>query len=282
MRWIPKLFLLLFTLILLMGNTGSVAADSLSHTTSPSISTPIVVPKGSTTDDVIAVNRDATILGTVTETLLVVNGTAHLLPTANVGLVVNIGGHVIREPGAQVKESFAFTFSKPLFESLAVGAALALGLEAVRLAFSIVMILLPVIVALLMGERLKKPISFLEQSIRRVGVIGLLTFFGSLAVSLILAVTVIGIPVSVLIVVAYVGVGLVGMSALSAWVGNSLFSAVITNQRLWVKTLVGAVLITACANIPAIGPILFILLWMTGTGSVAAWLWQNRFRKRGN
>ncbi len=55
---------------------------------------PASVPEGHSVETVFSIGTDAWIAGSVTDAVLVINGNVYLEPTAQVDLVIDLGGHV--------------------------------------------------------------------------------------------------------------------------------------------------------------------------------------------
>jgi hypothetical protein len=216
----------------------------------------------------------------VTDTLVVVNGNVHLTSTARTGIVIDLGGQITQDPGARADAVYSLSFQQPFLNSLLVGSVLALTVWAMRLAMSVALISFPVALAFIFRSRLERPVSYLETSLRRSALTGVLTSVVFFAFSGVVAITIIGLPIAVILLLLYVMIGLLGFSSVSVWLGSMVNLRGVHNPPVWLRALVGAVFIVAFGNIPVVGPILLVALWLVGMGSVTAWVWQRRKSRR--
>lgn len=253
--------------------TGVVYANEVSRVISHSAT---FLAQGETASDLVVIGNDVHIAGTVTDNLIVINGTAYLAPTAHVESVIDIGGQVRREPGAQVSSVFTLTFNHALWNSTVLGGALIAFLAGLQLTFSAAVVLVPVVLSALLRPWIQTPILYLEKSVRRMGAIGLFATIGTIAVAAALSATMVGIPVAALIAILYLSLGVVGLTNVSVFIGKSLLDAFMKQKQPWIQSLTGATLIMAFSNIPVIGAVIFTCVWIVGVGSVTTWVWRLR------
>jgi len=269
--------MLIVFLIILLGvffrGSGVAYADELHHVISHSATS---ITQGEKADDLVVIGNDVHVAGTVTDNLIVINGTAYLSSTARVESIVDIGGQIRKEPGAQLNHAFILTFNHPLLNSTVLGGALIAFLTGLQLTLSAVVVLVPVVLSILMRPWLQMPSIYLQKSVRRMGAIGLLATIATIAVAGGLSATIIGIPVAALICFLYLVVGLIGLTHVAVYIGRSLLDAFTKQKQPWMQSLIGATLIMAFANIPVIGALIFLCVWIVGVGTSTTWLWRIR------
>jgi hypothetical protein len=242
---------------------------------------PVNIPKGEITDEVLVFGSDAIVSGRVTDTLVVVNGNVHLTSTARTGIVIDLGGQITQDPGSRAEAVYSISFQQPFLNSLLVGSALVLAVWAMRLAISVTLIVCPVALAFIFRSRLERPVSYMEKSLRRSALTGVFASVVFLALSSVVAITIIGLPIAAILLLLYAMLGLLGFSCVSVWLGRMVNLRGVHDPPVWMKALVGAAFIVAFGNIPVVGPILLAVLWLVGIGAVTTWLWQRwKARKR--
>ncbi|MCL6601086.1 MAG: hypothetical protein K6T81_20485, partial [Alicyclobacillus macrosporangiidus] len=231
------------------------------------------IPQGEVAEDVLVIGNDATVSGVVYDNLVVVGGDIHLTGTARAGVVIDLGGHLTQDPGAHANAVFTLSFRQPFLNSLAIGSALVVAVWALRLALSAGLVALPVIVSVVLRSHLAGPVSYMERSVRRTGLMGLLVSVLFLTLGAISAITVIGLPVTAILLCGYLVLGVVGLTGVSAWIGRMTRFG--TQERpVWLQTLLGSTFLMAFGNIPMVGPILLAIAWWVGVGAVTMWVWQ--------
>lgn len=232
------------------------------------------IPQGQIAEDVLVLGNNATISGTVTDTLVVLNGNIHLTSSARTGVVIDLGGHLTQESGAHINAVYTLSFDRPVLNSLALGSTLIMAVWAMQLALSASLVALPVMVAAILQTRLDSYVSKIEKSARRAGLAGLLCSVMFLALSGISAITIVALPLTALLLVAYVLLGLVGYTCVSIWLGRMTRIGHAANGSVWLQALIGATFIMAFTNIPLVGPILLLIAWLVGVGTATMQIWQ--------
>ncbi|WP_156039978.1 hypothetical protein [Alicyclobacillus macrosporangiidus] len=233
----------------------------------------VTIPQGEVAEDVLVIGNDATVSGVVYDNLVVVGGDIHLTGTARAGVVIDLGGHLTQDPGAHANAVFTLSFRQPFLNSLTIGSALVVAVWTLRLALSAALVALPVIVAVLLRSYLDRPVSYVAQSVRRTGLMGLLVSVVFVALGAVSAITVIGLPVTAILLCVYLALGVVGLTGVSAWIGRmTVFGA--PERPVWLQTLLGSTFLMAFGNIPMVGPILLTIAWWVGVGAVTMWVWQ--------
>lgn len=241
-----------------------------------------LISRNQIVEDVVVFGHDVTVLGTVSDNLLVVNGNVNLGPQAHVGLVIDLGGQVITQPGAKLKNVMSFWLHGPIQNSAAVGAVGLVLVWVGRLMLSVLVVVVPVAVSFLLRPWLVPLQGYLKQSARRAGVIGLLSSLLVFGLALLFAVTIAGLPVSAVIMLSYVGVGFAGLSVASVWIGGLANRFQPSQQPVWLQSLIGATFLMAFMNVPLFGPLIFLAVWLLGYGAVSSWMIERAQQFRRN
>ncbi|WP_258110587.1 hypothetical protein [Alicyclobacillus sp. SP_1] len=274
-RWTPFLAGLLMTFLIGIASLANTPAAHAAFKDSILSVNPVVVNRGEAIKDVAVIGHNVVISGDVYEALLVVNGNVRLTPTARVGVLVDFGGTVETAPGAQVHAEYTVSWGSPFWNSVLLGSGLVLLVWAFRMAFSAALLAVPLLLSIVLGKWLDRPADVIAQSVRRTGAVGLLTALGTLAVSGVLAITILGLPVSAILLLCYGILGLAGWSTVSLWLGRILAHAFSYGDRpRWLQCIMGAAVLMAFISVPTAGVLLFLLSWLVGTGAVTIVLWQ--------
>ncbi|MNB97917.1 hypothetical protein D3C81_682630 [compost metagenome] len=253
---------------------GTVSAKSLfehQHTT---------VPAGQTVDDVYIVGGDADIRGHVKGIVVVVNGNALLADTAVVdGMVLVLGGEVTQSPGAVIGDDvYGLSLDSDTQNSLLLGSGLVLGVWLVQLGGSLLLILLPTLFGIALRNRVK---SFLDRfpgkQMGRTLYIGFFTGLLLLALSILLMLSVFGIPlVPVVLLIACIPL-IPGVAAIGYRIGDSFKPA--EHLPDWQKILIGSLIAAAFCNVPVLGWLWQLFISLLSLGICVQWVSQTA-RKR--
>lgn len=230
-----------------------------------------VIRRGQVVEDVLVLGGNATVAGHVTDILVVINGNVHLTPTATTGIVVDLGGTVQQDTGARVEAVYHLSLSTPFWSGALFGSTFIALLWVGMLALSIGLMLLAIMIAFGLRHQIAAPVKHIERSVRRVGLTGVLMTFAVLAMSALCAVTIVGLPVTAVILCLYLATGAIGCAVVSVWIGKLATRHWPSERSIWMLALIGSSLMMAFTNIPIIGALLFGLLWLIGVGSVTAW-----------
>ncbi|MGG1690329.1 hypothetical protein ABDH65_09750 [Heyndrickxia ginsengihumi] len=218
-----------------------------------------VIPKNQQLENVIVLGDDAVISGKVKTAVVVINGNLTVKKGADIrGSVFVLGGKVSQEKGAKITEHVInVNLNNETLHSLIFAGTIILTLWFMRLAVSLILIVLTVLVGVLMRKRISidsKSVYFTPGKLILTG------FMGTIALSIFLTVTIIAIP---LVIIVFLGIFvsfIIGLVFLSREIGKEF--AIVREKPEWLALFVGIVLLTALMNIPLIGGIIFlILLW---------------------
>ncbi|QHW29566.1 hypothetical protein GZH47_01100 [Paenibacillus rhizovicinus] len=260
-----RFFLLFLLCMLLIPNLAS-AKSIFEHQNT-------TVPAGQSVDDVYVVGADADIQGQVQGIVVVINGNLHLSSTAKItGVIVVIGGKVDQDPGAALGDDiYDISLDNATQNSFLIGGGLVMSLWVLQLAGNLLMVLVPVLVRVL-GK--KKIIAFTDryqqESLGRLLYAGFLSGLVLAALSALLLVTVIGIPILALIVLALLVALAMGITVISYRIGDRIKGS----ERMpdWLKVLIGAGILTAFSSIPLIGWLLLFVTGLVSLGICTQWI----------
>ena len=239
-----------------------------------------LIPEGQWVENVVVVGGDATVYGLVRDTVVVINGDLDIKKSAQVsGLVLVIGGKIVQEPGAQLTKSVLnINFDQAVLNSLILGVVLLTAAWFLKLAFSLLMIVLPVITAIIARHRIEPYKVLVRRSPWRLLIIGAAASMFITAIGALLSVTIIGIPIAIVLLIITILFFLLGMAAISIAAGEHLPLG--TGRAQWITAAGGAIVLTAGINLPFFGSLLLIGLFWVSLGAVIMRLWENRANKR--
>ena len=167
------------------------------------------VAADTTLDTVIVVGGNATIAGKIKEDVVVVNGDAILAPTANIReRVIVLGGNLEAQPGAAIgKGVFHLGGSYPIAATLAAAGLFVLVLGFIKIVVTIAVIVIPILLAWLWKKKNHEMSEIIAQKPGKTIAAGLLSALAAAALSILLAFTLIGIPVAFILLLLTLKIG---------------------------------------------------------------------------
>jgi hypothetical protein len=245
---------------------------------------PAIVPSGQTLQSLVVVDQDATISGTVRDVVFVYRGDVRLTATAKTGIVVVLGGSVQQESGAVVDDGIvSMALDQPLWNSFLLGMVMMAGFWGLRLLATLILILLPLLGMLLLRHRATAPLQLLEQYAVKMGVAGVIVLGVTFIVSVLIGLTVVGLPVSFLLLGLLALAAAIGYPLVAYRLGEWMLQRHEVSGRFWVPSLTGAAAIAAVSNIPLFGGLLLIGVASVSIGTTITWLlqgWKKKARKK--
>jgi hypothetical protein len=231
-----------------------------------------VVPANQVVDDVVVVGADTTIWGTVNDSVIVFNGNLQLKASAKVnGFVLVVGGQIQQEEGAFIADEIInLSFDKATQNSLLIGGGLVIGTWLLQLAISIVLIVLPVLTVLIFKKRIDPFVDYARQASGRLFAIGFFSSLILIALTVLLLVTIIGIPVAIVLLIAVFLAFIIGLAALSRVVGEKIEGTLARSN--WVISLTGSILLVSLMNIPLVGVIICLGILVFSIGILTIWM----------
>jgi hypothetical protein len=244
----------------------------------------VIVPEKEKVENVIVLGNDAEIRGHVKVGVLVVNGDLTMNKTAIVnGPVIVIGGHVHQEKGARISEHLiTINLNDPMQNSFIFGGILFLSTWVIRVAFSLLLVIVTVLLGLILK---RKTLDQEELLLKRPGKTLIIGFMASLALTTLgtfLVLTIIGIPVAILVFVASVISFFIGLLILSKELGRQW--KILDDKPEWLKLLVGSGLAVSMINFPVVGGVCLLFLIWFSLGITMTWIYSKPLfaRKKNN
>lgn len=237
-----------------------------------------VLVDGTVTQDVVAIGGNVVINGTVGRDVASVGGSVTLGPHASVGRDVAIaGGSLNRDPGATIGRNVVH--GRPdRWPRVAGGSFLhgpwghRGGFGGASLVFGIVVAIGIILTGLLLLVFFPRHVQAAGATIERRPLesfgLGCAGFLAGLALMLLFAITIIGIPISFVIFTALVVGWLFGWAALFLITGQRLLRAANRAQDVVPALLLGGVLIGILANIPLLNIIVLLIGGSLALGAV--------------
>jgi hypothetical protein len=258
------------------------------------VNRPVTVEAGDTADAVVVIDDDVVIDGEVGDALWVVNGTATVNGTVR-GSVVVMEGELILADGATVDDvtlirsdlnrADGATVTGDITErseyaSWSWGWTLLGGI--VWVGFAIAMLLVAILVVYLLGGRLPQMSASITARPLESGVIGLATWVILPLLAIITFITIIGIPISLMILLVLIPVvGLVGHIVAGHWVGSWLTRSTGWKIGTLLTVIIGIVLLWIIGLVPFIGGLVTFIATMMGTGAFIHYFYRARRGERG-
>jgi len=264
--------------LVLLPATGALANDRVR------IGGDVVVEKGMTVKDAVAVGGNVTVNGMVKKSAVAVGGSVFLGPDAVVRKdVVCIGGVIEKQKGARIGGDIVEmsipglkTILPFLYEETPVGWLVVFEI----ITFAGLLALALLVVALIPG-----PVGLISENVRqnllKVTFCGILGFLVIVPLAIFLMVTVIGIPLVPLEVLLVGGAMLVGYIAVAQFVGDRLAAALKRPglNILWV-TVLGLTLLWVIGWVPFLGPAVKSAAALLGFGAVLVTVFSSIGRRR--
>ncbi|MFV9510228.1 hypothetical protein [Tepidibacillus sp. LV47] len=238
------------------------------------------IAKDQSVENVVVIGNDLVIEGTVKDAVIVINGDLTVKQTAQIqGVVVVLGGGIQEEQGAKITDNVLnLSFRHEVLNSLLLGLSVIIGIWIAKFGLSILLILLLFLTVLLAKKRLKPIQDQIAKSPKRLIFIGIAASILLFAVSILLTITVIGIPIVMILLAIILGFLVLSLATLSKMVGAYLLR---NKEDHWKIPLVGAITLVAGINFPFFGGVLFLILVWISMGIMTLWIsdWMKRIRK---
>ncbi|WP_047153181.1 hypothetical protein [Aneurinibacillus tyrosinisolvens] len=232
-----------------------------------------VIREGQQVSNVIVLGGDATIYGRVQDAVVVFNGNLYVKKNAAIkGEVFVIGGKIIQEPGAAFAHNVVnFSFDTATRSNLFAGGAAVVLVWLLRIAFSLLLFVLPLPVVYVLKSRLQPLVSQIEWPPVRLLVTGFVACLLLLAITMMLAVTVVGIPIVILLWLAVLVFFVTGLGAICMKIGQRVQAGV--EKPLWLQVMTGAAVVVAGVNVPFVGGLSLLCLFWISLGIMTFWMW---------
>ena len=236
------------------------------------------LPKGNLAESVVAIGGSVAIAGEVINDVIAVGGSVILKPSARVhGNAVSVGGVVKREPGSKVAGNTT-EVNMPQNLGMMMNTGAQMGPQVMFFATALASLLaflgvlaLGVIVCVLFPKRVGWTSVAIERHPWQTLGWGLLWWVLLLPMTLLMVVSVIGIPIVVILWLVYGLAVVLGYISITQLIGKKLLSAFKRyNQPIVTEVIWGVVLMALINLIPVLGQLITCIVCTMGLG--AAWM----------
>lgn len=231
-----------------------------------------IIPKNEKVENVIVLGDNATINGEVRVAVVVINGNLQINKTANIkGPVLVIGGQINQEIGAKVTEPIiSLNLNDQTKNSFILGGLLFLASWVTRLALSILLVLITVIAGIATKHKFNSLPEGLQMKPGRMIITGFISSLALFAISVLLTILIIGIPIVIIILIGVIISFIAGLIFISGQLGSQLM--MFEGKPKWLVLLAGSALIVAAINFPLFGGIILLIISWFSLGLSVSWL----------
>ncbi|WP_027726273.1 hypothetical protein [Tuberibacillus calidus] len=235
---------------------------------------PTTVTQGETVDNVVVFGSDAVIKGHVKGSVIVIDGDLSIEKTASIrDVVLVIGGKILEEPGAKVTdEVINVTFGNGASLGFIVAGILLLTSWSIRLGLSVLLILMVLLMHLILRDKIASFDSFLKERPTYTIVVGAVSWVLITAITILLAITIIGFPAAVVFFLFWLVFFFIGFAVISHRLGRLVIGH--EERKPWLNAFYGALVLVSFMNLPFIGCLMAIaMVWLA---SAYLFLWASR------
>jgi hypothetical protein len=236
------------------------------------LSSPVVVDRGESVNDVVVFHGDVTIRGAVRGDVVVFDGDVTIRGTVR-GDVVAFSGLTTLGRRGRVAGDLVYGDDKPVrapgsrvggkVEKFKIGDASIIGAIALWVTFTISMILLGVILLLLAPKAGAAIARTAKAKALIAGLVGLLAFFLIPLIAILACVTVVGLPLGILLLLLIVPLYVISYCAAALVVGR-----LILKKAVVLAFIVGIVILQVLTLIPIVGGLIGFVATFFGLGVV--------------
>lgn len=268
-----------FGLLLSAGDAFAAARTDAMPTATRSVKQ-IVVPRGETIDTVISIGHPVVVQGTVTDSIIAFAADVIVEPGARAALILDVGGRVQQAAGARVTEGVVtIGRDQPILTTLAIAIALSAGAYLLWAFISALLFLYAAIAGLLL-RKVDRPISAVARADwRRLMGVGLLWTL----VPLVCAAASLVVPslwaVTLLLTTLVTLLAIVGVPFAANTAGRSS-ARFLGWQDERLSSVAGALSMAIGINIPVVGLLVCLSLWLYAVGIAALLLRKPRLLHR--
>ncbi|HEY3423898.1 MAG TPA: hypothetical protein VGL27_03810 [Negativicutes bacterium] len=234
---------------------------------------------GATVKNVLVIGGNAIIDGTINDEVVVINGNLTLNSTANVrDHAIVLGGNLVADDGAYIgKGVFRIGGDFAFAGTLVAAGAVIMGLWIINVLLTAVLAIWPGIMAWVWRSGVEDVSAFVSESpVRAVaaGGLGLLALF---ILTVLLSISMIGIPVAVLVVMVAVGMVAAGMGGVCHALGRQL--QLISQQEpgsVFRRTVTGAGISALLFNVPMLGFLALLVIIAAAFGGIVMKIFKKK------
>ncbi|PWI56858.1 hypothetical protein [Sulfoacidibacillus thermotolerans] len=259
--------LLLF--VLFLSFAGSIRLAYANTSSQPDkVNHAIIIPKQQNVDTVVAIEQPVIVEGSVTNSILAIGGNIVLRPGSYSAFVLSLGGSITQDQGATVTEGiFALGPNTKIFTTLTLAGLVSLGLYFLNASIAAVLFVTFAVGGSLIFRRDLRVSALIGRKYLRLFTTGLvitmipaLLTFASYASPRIWIAT-------FAILLLYALLGLTGMILVTNKIGRTIVEFIGRDPGR-IAALYGAIAILLLCNVPLVGFLAFVALWILGVGSM--------------
>ncbi|MDI6601482.1 MAG: hypothetical protein QME46_06850 [Thermoanaerobacteraceae bacterium] len=260
-----KRFVFILILILLIP-TGALANGEGSDVVSTDR---VIIEEGEEADNVVVLFDDAVINGRVHDSVFVIMGNADLGSSAQIdGRIMVIGGGINGPAGFKAgKGTYHINLEGEGLNEFLLSIMGFAGLEFVRLFFICFLMVASVLVGMAFPGWTGRASDRLMNVKRAMG-FGIISLLILITAALIMAFTVIGIPIAAFLSIVTAVFMVLGFSVSSSYTGRVVLERMGYDAGGFTAPLVGTIILLAFSSIPIIGVILLIIFSAAGMGAI--------------
>jgi hypothetical protein len=237
------------------------------------------VTLGATVKNVLVIGGNAIIDGTINDEVVVINGNLTLNSTASVrDHAIVLGGNLIADDGAYIgKGVFRIGGDFAFAGTLVAAGAVIMGLWIINVLLTVVLAIWPGIMAWVWRSGVEDVSALVSESpVRAIaaGGLGLLALF---ILTVLLSISMIGIPVAVLVVMIALGMIAAGMGGVCHAMGRQL--QLISRQEpgsVFHRTVTGAGISALLFNVPMLGFLALLVIIAAAFGGVVMKIFKKK------
>lgn len=239
---------------------------------------PSVVQPGQTVDSLLIIGSDSVVAGKVDESVIVIGGNLLLKSTSNVlGPIIVLGGNVDVEQGAQTKDVVLhLSLNQAVANGFLFGGAIVLGFFFLKVFLLLLAVFVPVLITLIWRNKVESLARTEGASMLRITGIGFGLALFIMASSMLLSITIVGIPVAILLIAITLLSALFGFTVLAHGVAKGIVPHFTEHRSAWYVTLIGAVITAGAVSLPFIGGFIGLLALFASLGKIAVWIASKR------
>ena len=232
------------------------------------IGSDVAIPAGDVLEHVVVIGGDLALSGTITEDAIVIGGDIEVAPSGR------IEGHSVALFGNVEKEEGAFFAKEPVSMpdgNMWITLPLLGGWLIALISFVILlgMFALLILCALFFTSHIGRVSHFTQMHPWKALLAGVITSVLLAPISVMLLVTIVGIPLVPVLIVLVSAATFFGFAAMCQLIGLKFFMIINKpGKPMFIEVLVGFVIIGLITLIPFVGAIVKTMLWFMGLGAV--------------
>ncbi len=230
-------------------------------------------------EGILVIGNGLTVEGTVNTAVIVINGDLHIQKTAIIkGPILVIGGVAEQQQGAKIGEHLlALQFNDATQNSFLFAGALFLGMWIIRIMTVLSIGIFTILTGILMKQRMESMSTPVTSEWGRLLVTGAFASIALGAISVLLTISVIGIPIVIVLLVLSLLSLLIGMCMLSDVIAKKVKG--LEDGPWWKKLTIGCAILLSFMSLPLIGGFVILLTLWLSFGVSIKWLVDRRKKR---